>query len=98
MASLSYKLRMILNRLGEFLPGDQLEIIGFDLDSNAAENLEHFLHRLSEVGFIIGELIEVIGHAPYSKDPISVRVKDATYALRRADANFIYVKRQNNRE
>ena len=85
---------MILSKLGEFSPGDQLEIVGFCLEDDQIIEHQQFLHRLSEVGFLLGEPIDVLGEAPYSKDPISVRVKEATYALRREDANLIYVKRR----
>jgi Fe2+ transport system protein FeoA len=86
---------MVLNKkLGEHSPGDQLEIVGFCLEEDQVEDHHQFLHRLSEVGFLVGEPVEVIGHAPYSKDPISVKVKEATYALRREDANLIYVKKR----
>ena len=91
-------MRMILNKthpkLGDHSPGDQLEIVGFHLEENQEEGMHQFLHRLSEVGFLVGEPIDVLGHAPYSKDPISVKVKEATYALRREDANLIYVKKR----
>ena len=75
--------------LGELKPGEKAEIIGFL--SPSAEN-EGFLHRLFEVGFLLGSDLEVLQEAPFSRDPISVRIKEATYALRRAEANLIRVK------
>ena len=75
-------------KLGELAPGDRAEIVGFCGD----EDLHDFLQRLFEVGFLVGEKIEVLREAPFSRDPISVRVKEATYALRRQDANLIFVK------
>ena len=87
---------MILNKLGEFSPGDQLEITGFRLEENQSEEQHQFLHRMSEVGFLVGEVVQVLNEAPFSKDPISVRVKEAIYALRREDANLIYVKKKSS--
>ena len=85
---------MILNKeepqkLGELDPGVRAEIVGFC----AAEELQGFLHRLFEVGFLVGEQVEILQDAPLGKDPISIRVKDAVYAMRRADANLILVNR-----
>jgi ferrous iron transport protein A len=85
---------MVLNkesriRLGELAPGSRAEIAGFC----AAEELEDFLHRLYEVGFLVGEEVEILQDAPIGKDPISIRIKDAVYAMRREDANLILVNR-----
>jgi len=74
--------------LGEVETGERAEITGFRM----VEELGDFLIRLQEVGFLVGEQVEVIGKAPIGKDPISVRVKDAVYAMRRDDANLILVK------
>ena len=85
---------MILNKeapqkLGELSPGSRAEIVGFCAD----EDLQGFLHRLFEVGFLVGEEVEVLQDAPMGRDPISIRVKDAVYAMRREDANLILVSR-----
>lgn len=85
-------MRMVLNKpaplpLGELLPGTRGEIVGFC----AQEELQYFVLRLCEVGFIVGESIEVLQKAPFGGSPMSFRVKDATYALRREDANLILV-------
>lgn len=76
--------------LGELNPGEKAEITGFS--SPSVEN-EGFLHRLFEVGFLVGSELEVLQQAPYSGDPISIRIKEATYALRRAEANLIHVRK-----
>ena len=76
--------------LGDLKPGERAEIIGFMTPSAESEN---FLHRLFEVGFLLGSNLEVLQEAPYSRDPISIRIKEATYALRRNEANLIQVKR-----
>ena len=86
---LSSDLNLITSKLGELAPGDHAEIVGFCVEGD----LHHFLQRLFEVGFLVGEKIEVLQEAPFSHDPISIKIKDATYALRRDDANLIQVKR-----
>ncbi len=78
-----------VQKLGDLKPGDRAEIIGFE---KAPVDFENFLHRLYEVGFLQGSILEVLQEAPYSRDPISIRIKEATYALRRAEANLIQVK------
>jgi Fe2+ transport system protein FeoA len=85
-------MRMILNKpnslpLGELAPGARAEIVGF----SHREGLQDFLLRLCEVGFIVGECVEVLQRAPFGGSPMSFRVKDATYALRKEDADLILV-------
>jgi ferrous iron transport protein A len=84
---------MILNNdfedLGDLGPGDSAEITGF-LES---DDRESFLHRLHEIGFLIGEKIQILNQAPLSRCPISIKIKDATYAIRRDDARLIQVKK-----
>ena len=85
---------MILNneeyqKLGELVPGDRVEIVGFCIE----DDLQDFLHRLFEVGFLVGEKLQVMSDAPVSHDPMSIKVKDATYAMRRQDANLIRVRK-----
>lgn len=87
---------MILNNesvknLGTFSPGEKGEIVGFDLENDQ----QGFLQRLFEIGFLVGEAVEVLQEAPVSKDPMSVRIKDAVYALRREDANLIQVRKSS---
>ena len=84
---------MILNSelhdLGDLIPGETAEITGF-LES---DDMESFLHRLYEIGFLVGEKIQILNHAPLSRCPISIKIKDATYAIRRDDARLIQVKK-----
>lgn len=87
---------MILNNesseicsLGSLNPGDQAEIVGLI----AEHSPEDFLRRLLEIGFLVGERLEVLHEAPVSKNPVSIKIKDATYALRREEADCISVKR-----
>jgi ferrous iron transport protein A len=54
----------------------------------AAAELES---RLIELGFVEGALIEVLHEGTFGRDPIAVRVNDATIALRRREAMAILV-------
>jgi hypothetical protein len=54
-------MRMILNNevtqnLGDLRPGDKAEIVGFCVE----DELQDFLHRLFEIGFLVGEKLEII--------------------------------------
>jgi ferrous iron transport protein A len=55
----------------------------------AAAELER---RLLELGFVEGALIEILHEGLVGRDPIAVRVNDATIALRRREAMAILVK------
>ncbi|WP_339107480.1 FeoA family protein [Thioclava sp. GXIMD4216] len=50
---------------------------------------EEMERRLIEMGFIEGVEISVIHEGPFGRDPIAVRVGEATVALRRRDAMAI---------
>ena len=84
---------MVLNNesqgLGTLIPGEYAEITGF----SDSEDLESFLYRLYEVGFLVGEKLEILNQAPLSHCPMSIKIKDATYAIRREDANLIQVRK-----
>ena len=56
--------------------------------SLSADELER---RLIELGFIEGALIEILHEGFFGRDPIAVRVNDATVALRRREAMAILV-------
>lgn len=53
-----------------------------------ADELER---RLLELGFIEGALIEILHEGFFGRDPIAVRVNDATIALRRREAMAVLV-------
>jgi Fe2+ transport system protein FeoA len=49
--------------------------------------------RLIEIGFVAGEIIEVIGESRPGGDPIAVRVGGTCFALRRREAAAVMVTR-----
>ena len=51
--------------------------------------------RLIEIGFVPGERVRVIAHGFPGREPIAVRVGDATFALRRFEADYIRVTVDN---
>ena len=47
--------------------------------------------RLIELGFVEGARVELLHEGMFGRDPIAVRVNDATIALRRREAMAIFV-------
>jgi ferrous iron transport protein A len=47
--------------------------------------------RLLELGFVEGARIEILHEGAFGRDPIAIRVNDATIALRRREAMAILV-------
>jgi len=48
--------------------------------------------RLLEIGFLPGELVQVVARGGLGGDPIAVRVGQATFALRRREASLVRVR------
>lgn len=72
-----------LQSLREIAVGGRAKVAGFDLP-------EANRHRLLEMGFTPGTVLEVIRYAPLG-DPVEVRVRGYHVSLRRADAKGILV-------
>ncbi len=49
------------------------------------------IQRLVEIGFIPGEKVKVIAHGHPGREPIAVRIGGTTFALRRFEADYVYV-------
>ena len=49
------------------------------------------LRRLSEIGFLPGERVRIIGRGMFGGTPLAVRVGTSTFALRRAEARCVQV-------
>jgi len=57
-------------------------------------NPQHLISmRLMELGFLEGATVEVLHEAPFSKDPMAVRVRGSLIALRRSEASLIAVEK-----
>lgn len=50
--------------------------------------------RLMEMGLLEGSRVEVAHEAPFGGDPIAVRVRGALIALRRNEANQVWVEHE----
>ncbi len=47
--------------------------------------------RLAELGFLPGEPVQVLRRGPGGREPLAVRIGDAVFALRLAEAHHIAV-------
>ena len=63
-------------------------MVGNDLDLPSSE-LER---RLIELGFVEGARVQILHEGLFGRDPIAVRVNEATVALRRREAASILVE------
>ncbi|OPF62153.1 hypothetical protein BC358_16120 [Hydrogenophaga sp. H7] len=50
------------------------------------------LHRLAEIGFLPGEVVEIVARAGGRGGPIAVRVGGSTFALRAHEAALLRVR------
>ncbi|MDL2283747.1 ferrous iron transport protein A [Oxalobacter sp. OttesenSCG-928-P03] len=82
------QLQKICN-LAQLRKGDSATIMGLaDADANRPEFVRS---RLMELGFFQGEKISIVAESFPGRDPMAVRVGNATFALRRLEASMIYV-------
>lgn len=64
------------------------------ISSVSSSNFESdpaLIQRLVEIGFIPGEKVKVIAHGHPGRQPIAVRIGGTTFALRRFEADYVYV-------
>ncbi|WP_374572735.1 ferrous iron transport protein A [Phenylobacterium sp.] len=81
-------------RLSEASPGDCGVIIDVRAESHPADHGVDVLElqrRLLEFGFVEGARVAVIHEGAIRRDPIAVRLDDMRVALRRRDAEDVWV-------
>jgi ferrous iron transport protein A len=61
------------------------------LEAGAGAEAEDLALRLSELGFLAGEAVEVVARAAFG-GPLAVRIGTATFALRRSEAAAVRVR------
>jgi ferrous iron transport protein A len=59
---------------------------------SASESLSALERRLLEFGFISGEHVEILAEARPGRDPFVVRIGHTTLALRRREAQSVWVE------
>jgi ferrous iron transport protein A len=75
--------------LAALSPGTKGQVVGVGSASAALSALER---RLLEFGFVSGEDVEILAEARPGRDPFVVRVGHTTLALRRREAQSIWVQ------
>lgn len=83
-----------LTRLSRARPGDRGVIVDVRADHAAEHGVDvHELERrLLEFGFVEGAAFEVMHQGLFGADPIAVRLDDMRVALRRRDADDVWVR------
>src|SRR5438270_125702 len=70
-------------------PGATARVVGVGSIASALSALER---RLLEFGFVNGEQVEILAEARPGRDPFVVRVGNTTLALRRREAQSVWVE------
>jgi ferrous iron transport protein A len=74
-------------------PGTTARVVGVGSIASALSALER---RLLEFGFVSGEQVEILAEARPGRDPFVVRVGHTTLALRRREAQSVWVELQHS--
>ena len=75
--------------LSALRPGTAAVVLGVGHSSTTVTPVER---RLLELGFVSGERVEVVTEARPGRDPFVVRVGGTTLALRRREAETVWVE------
>lgn len=80
-----------IDHLGLLRKGDCARVTG--LAAVVGEEQVAMRMRLLELGFAPGEPIRVVAESFPRRDPMAVRIGNATFALRRYEAAMVYIER-----
>ena len=75
--------------LSTLRPGTTGVVAGVGAPSGVVSPLER---RLIELGFVSGERVEILAEVRPGRDPFVVRVGDTTLALRRREAETVWIE------
>ena len=84
-----------VRRLSTARPGDRGVIVDVRAESHPRDHgvgVDELQRRLLEFGFVEGAQIEVLHQGAIRRDPIAIRVDDMRVALRRRDAEDVWVR------
>lgn len=56
---------------------------------------DQIARRLRDLGFVAGEAVSVLAFGPFGSEPVLVRIGDARFALRRAEAARVQLQEQS---
>jgi ferrous iron transport protein A len=84
-----------VRRLSSARPGETGVILEVRAETHPGDHgvgVEELQRRLLEFGFVEGAEIEVLHEGAIRRDPIAVRIDDMRVALRRRDAEDVWVR------
>jgi ferrous iron transport protein A len=82
-------------RLSQARPGDRGVIVDVRAETHPGDHgvaLAELQRRLLEFGFVEGARIEVLHEGAIRRDPIAVKLDDMRVALRRRDAEDVWIQ------
>ena len=81
-------------RLSRLQPGDRGEIVEVRADhaNDHGVDVHELERRLLEFGFVEGARFEVLHEGAIWRDPLAIRLDDMRVALRRRDAEDVWVR------
>jgi ferrous iron transport protein A len=82
-------------RLSRARPGDAGVIVDVRAETHTGDHgvgVEELQRRLLEFGFVEGAQVEVLHEGAIRRDPIAVRIDDMRVALRRRDAEDVWIR------
>ena len=82
-------------RLSTVRPGDRGEIVEVRAESHPGGHgvaIEELQRRLLEFGFVEGARFDVLHEGAIWRDPLAIRLDDMRVALRRRDAEDVWVR------
>ncbi len=82
-------------RLSTARPGDKGVIVDVRAETHPGDHgvaVDELQRRLLEFGFVEGAHIEVLHEGAIRRDPIAVRLDDMRVALRRRDAEDVWIQ------
>jgi len=83
-----------LRRLSTAHPGERGVIVDVRAETHAGDHgvgVDELQRRLLEFGFVEGAEVEILHEGAIRRDPIAVRIDDMRVALRRRDAQDVWV-------
>lgn len=84
-----------VRRLSTARPGERGVIVDVRAESDPGDHgvdVDELQRRLLEFGFVEGAEIEILHQGAIGRDPIAIRVDDMRVALRRRDAEDVWVR------
>lgn len=77
--------------LASLRPGQSARVLRVALPRQGHGHDRNLVLRLLEIGFVPDETVRVVATGPGGREPIAVRVGNTLFALRRHEAEHVYI-------